>query len=180
MTNEFVQALRSEIAALEKSLEGDPRYKKLRRLLAALEAYMDEDDIEPAPSKPDEKESRPAQPSGRGRSQRTQEIVEAAAAILKGRQEPTSSSVLLREIQARNVVVHGQRPLNNLSAILSYSGLFQSNGRAGWTLKEPSPENETADDSDLANRSSAASSEHRPTSGGTTSKPVEPELGGGT
>jgi hypothetical protein len=39
---------------------------------------------------------------------------------------------------------------------------------------------ETANDPNLAGRTSTASADHRPTSGETTSMPVEPRQGGGT
>ena len=41
----------------------------------------------------------------------------------------------MKHLTANNVEVGGSNPLNNLSAMLSTSGLFQSHGRKGWTIK---------------------------------------------
>jgi hypothetical protein len=186
MSTDFVNALKDEIASLQEELKGDPRYLRLQRLLLVLETYVDD----PAPTEPEPPVATSgsngspsaAAPRSRPRTERTQAILDLAVYIIRERGGPVPTSAVLEEIQKRGVTVHGHRPANNLSAILSYSKLFQSHGRAGWTLADPSApakNTEAEDEPRLAGRSSPASAEHRPTSGG-PSGPVNPRPGGGT
>lgn len=105
-----------------------------------------------------------------------EKIINKAAVwrLLTDTRMPPNLQVNPKFLAIRQVVI--------LSAMLSYSGMFQSHGRSGWTLKEayPNKNNEAADDPFGRLASSAALYDHRLTSGGTTSEPVEPELGGGT
>lgn len=90
------------------------------------------------------------------------------------------TSNILTILRERGHEIPGEKALNNLSAMLSYSKQFKAHGRAGWTLIDTNQNAETADAPNLPGRASAASKDHRPAGGGTTSMPVEPAQGGGT
>lgn len=189
MANQFVSALRKEIASLEADLSGDPRFKKFRRLMAALDAYLeDESDdtgqeqLAPKDSSPNRVSEQSAQ-TGRSASERTQAILDTAETIIARSSKPIKTIEILEELRRRNVDVHGANPRNTLSAIISYSGRFTAHGRAGWTIKhdDDAGENtEAADNPNLGGRMSTASDEHRSTGGGTRAEPVKPAPGGGT
>ena len=187
MSNSFVNALRKEISSLEDELAGDPRFKKLRRLMAALDAYL-EDDADDAATSADAPSAKTATPDTsqptRTATERTQHILDVAEEIIRESNKPIKTIEILEELRRRNVDVHGREPRNTLSAIISYSGLFKAHGRTGWTIKtsdDDTTENaKAADDPNLAGRPSAAFDEHRPTSGGTRAEPVKPVPGGGT
>ena len=49
---------------------------------------------------------------------------------------PVRTSELLERLLARGIEVDGNKPLNNLSAILSYSKKYKSHGRSGWMLPD--------------------------------------------
>jgi hypothetical protein len=186
MANSFVSALRKEIAAIEVELEGDPRFKKLKRLMAALDAYLEDDDDQPTivhSGKIRASEAGSVEQHGRTPSERTLLILDAAEAIIRASKKPIRTIEILEELQRRKIDVHGDNPRNTLSAILSYSGRFKAHGRSGWTAKEdddPDENTEAADGPSLAGRSSTASAEHRLTNGGTRAEPVKPRPGGGT
>ncbi len=44
------------------------------------------------------------------------------------------------------ILIGGNEPRNNLSAMLSNSGLFTSNGRSGWTIRVTGEDGGTDDD----------------------------------
>ncbi|WP_068462176.1 hypothetical protein [Hyphomicrobium sulfonivorans] len=188
MVGSFVDVLKREISSLQAELGEDPRFVRLQRLLLVLETYVDDDDaiedaFETAPiaSTAPAQEHRRATPS-RSRAERTQAILDMATAIIRGRNAPTPTANIFEELKRRGVHVHGQKPMNNLSAILSYSGLFEAHGRSGWTMRkvdDVGKNTEAVDDPNLPGRASTASEDHRPADGGTTSKHVEPAQGGG-
>lgn len=147
---ELLAALKAEIATLEKKLEADPNFKKLRRLMDALDAYADEEDGDDdseisALQMPTDAAAGhtgtaepPRQTSGRTRNEITQLILNETTTIIEANQpSPTPTSEILEQLTRRGLVVPGKRQLNNLSAMLSYSGRFQAHGRSGWTLISP-------------------------------------------
>lgn len=203
MSNPFVTSLRKEIRSLEKELEGDPRFKKLRRLMSALEVYLeDEDDgddddvvLHVAPSQPLlQPNSTPsaatsADPTaspqkGRTQSDKNEQILEFATSIIRDHgNKPIRTRNILAAVQASGIEVHGKNPRNTLSALLSYSERFIAHGKSGWTIKsedEAAKESEVADASNLPGRTPATSADHRLTNGGTLGGPVNPRPGGGT
>lgn len=197
MSNPFVTSLRKEIRSLEKELEGDPRFKKLRRLMAALEVYLEDEDDgadedvgaasqspSPPSSAPSADAESPPTPKGRTQSDKNEQILEFATSIIRDHgNKPIRTRDILAAVQARGVAVHGQNPRNTLSAILSYSERFTAHGKSGWTIKlddDGAKDSEAADDPNLPGRTSATSAEHRLTNGGTHGGPVNPRPGGGT
>jgi hypothetical protein len=190
MANQFVTALRQEINSLEKDLEGDPRFKKFKRLMAALDAYLDEDEDDEAetakspPVSPKVEDAAPRQSPGRTASEKNEIILKHATDIINSRgNTPIKTRDILAGLQLHGVEVHGKNPRNTLSAVLSYSERFKAHGKSGWTVKgenDADENTEAADDPNLGGRMSTASAEHRPTSGGTQRGPVHPRPGGGT
>ena len=191
MANPFITSLREEIGTLEKGLEGDPRFKKLKRLMAALEVYLDDeddgdgDDDEVVLTEPSSSASGPREHGkGRMQSEKNEQILDFATTIIReGGNTPIRTRDILATLQERGVAVHGKTPRNTLSAILSYSERFTAHGKSGWTIKgedEADQNTEAADDPNLAGRTSTASADHRQTNGGTQRGPVNPWPGGGT
>jgi hypothetical protein len=166
MSTGFKEALEREIAELEKSLEGDPRFIKLRELQRVAGLYN------PGAQAFDNIKqivgtffppvgvrgaaavvaagigSRHAAFAGGGEAvpvmdgQRRlqainrQKVLEDAENILRGRTDPTKTSDLYDDLVAAGHEIAGDDPKNNLSAMLSKSPLFRSHKRAGWTLVE--------------------------------------------
>lgn len=121
-------ALRSELGALEQQLQDDPRFQKIQHLQQLLSLY----DGGPAGTS-----SAPSAARARARrqgSQAREEALTLAANFIEGRSEPTRTSDIFEYVVGQGVVIDGQSPVSNLSAMLSRSELFISHGRAGWTL----------------------------------------------
>jgi len=186
MANSFVNHLRREIGSVEKELSGDPRFKKWKRLMAALDAYLEQDEeAEDALEGEDLTvlRGKPKREPGRSPSDRTQQILDFAEKIIdRNGPIPIRTIEILEQLRALGHEVHGANPRNTLSAILSYSGRFKPHGRSGWTMKgedDADDEVEAADEPSFAGRSPTAS-DHRLTNGGTHRGPVNPRPGGGT
>lgn len=178
MSTGFKEALEREISDLEKSLEADPRYIKLRELQRVASLYT------PGTQTFDNLKyivgtlfpqqagratavaagigSRHAAFAGGGEvapiadGQRRmqaltrQRVLEDAENILRGRTEPTKTADLYDNLVAAGHEIGGDDPKNNLSAMLSKSPLFRSHKRAGWTLVE-SQSTAPDDDTDETN-----------------------------
>lgn len=144
MANDFSTALRAEIAQLEASLEADVRFRRLRELRRVLDLY-------PAPQKSQGLfvESSPEAlahwvsnrvVSSRRASPERAKALDVAKLFLANRVGPTPTREIYEHLVSLGINIPGEVPVNNLSAMLSNSGEFFSNGRTGWTLRgEDSP-----------------------------------------
>ena len=127
MSEQFVTALKAEIADLERQLHADPRYVKVNELKRVMALYVSTHD---APRR------RAATPSGSRpfATGAAATILGVAKEILAGRTEPTPVQVIMKILDERGVRVGGAVPRNSVSSILSKSADFISHGRSGWTL----------------------------------------------
>ncbi|ACK51496.1 hypothetical protein Msil_2573 [Methylocella silvestris BL2] len=78
------------------------------------------------------------------RGSNNQVVYDRVLKVLETFEEPVSTADLLRSLRAANIEIGGKDPRNTLSAMLSTSPLFQSNGRAGWTLRTDNPSHRNA------------------------------------
>ncbi len=171
MSTGFKEALEREISDLEKSLEADPRFIKLRELQRVAGLYtpgaqiadafkmavgsltggirvVGTGGVSHARAFANGGEAVPIADSQRRMQALTrQRVLEDAENILRGRTEPTKTTDLYDDLIAAGHEIGGDDPKNNLSAMLSKSPLFRSHKRAGWTLVE-SQSTAPDDDSD--------------------------------
>jgi len=166
---DFETALVAEIETLQRQLEVDPRYIKLRELQRVQGLYAQPQVISPPPR------VRPVTTGGRSASPERQAILKNAKLLLQGRTEPTSTSDIYDMLVVLSVDIPGTNPKNNLSAMLSNSDDFVTHGRAGWTLKQETPE---ASD-DLISRSASEASNSASPADPPAVRPVDPVPGGG-
>lgn len=134
----FLDHLRAEIQALERSLEVDPRYIKLRELQRVRALYDTEIDTTSTDSQPlrEAGTDQPRKKSHREMSPATRRVVDAARDYLLGRAHPVPLRDLYHEIsEVRGVPIGGADPINNLSAMLYRYG-FEAVGRAGWRIRQ--------------------------------------------
>lgn len=150
---DFTAALMAEIASLESELEHDVRYVRLRELKRIHHLYgspisdrslvaaarQDQSAVEPAPQRQSVRQSSPDR-------ERALAAAKKYVASL-GRVVPTRE--ILDYLMTNGIEVGGTSPLNNLSAMISTSGAFQSHGRKGWTMKNGTELVLTQDDYDL-------------------------------
>jgi hypothetical protein len=126
---EFLSALTGEIAELEAELKTDPRFAKLQKLREILSLYSSDNGVV---GKGAEGQQRTVT---RVPSEARAKALELADMFLRNRTTPTPTREILDYIVSNGGEIGGQEPVSNLSAMLSNSETFQSNGRAGWTLK---------------------------------------------
>jgi hypothetical protein len=140
---EFLDHLRAEIEALERSLEHDPRFVKLRELQHVRGIYESQSGAPPtdSPFPRDVQGRAPHKRSARREmSPATKRVVEAAREYLSGRASPVPLRDLYRELaEVRGIPIGGSEPVNNLSAMLYRYG-FEAVGRAGWRLRQQQAE----------------------------------------
>ena len=138
VAEQFVAALKAEIADLERQLHADPRYVKVNELKRVMALYVSPHD---APRK------RTAAPSGSRplASGAAAAILGVAKEILAGRTEPTPTQEIMETLGERGVHVGGSVPKNSVSSNLSKSEDFISHGRSGWTLANGYDEEEAGD-----------------------------------
>lgn len=122
------RVLREEMEELERQLEADPRFKKLQNLQNLLALY-EEDEGRGAPAA----RARPVRGSSTDRDRALQMTEE----LLDGRVTPTRTSDILEYLIENGVIIEGQSPVSNLSAMLSRAPQFEPHGRAGWTIVTP-------------------------------------------
>jgi len=172
--------LEQEVARLEGELRHVPAFEQWRAARALLDIYKGANNKPaaeaPAPDRaPPRPRARPATTSDR--------ILEATTDFLRGRTVATPTVEILEELTRRGIEVGGTVPRNSLSSLLSRADEFESQGRAGWTLKsaEADRAHETADDANPTKETSSAFFEHR------VDHPAEPQAqdreagsGGGT
>lgn len=191
MSDEFLNQLAKQIALLEAELAETPTYRRLKKAMALYDEYAAPQGGDGLPSSSAEarkdacgkNERSEVKPLRRQRNEATQAILDAVVELLRDADGPMRTSNILAILREQGHEIPGEKALNNLSAMISYSKMFQAHGKSGWTLIEADDADkntEAADGPNLAGGTSTASSEHRPTSGGTTSVPVEPAQGGGT
>lgn len=175
-TASVADAMKAEISQLEKVLQRDPHYVRLRKLQAWL---VEEEEAQAAAAK--RAERRPT----RSKSKKTEDLLELAGAlILEHKGTPVPTAVILKVAQHHNLAGKGRKASNRLSATLSHHG-FTSHGRAGWT--HPAQErvaalvkNTEAAGPGLEVKEPAASADRHHASGGTTAQGREAGPGGGT
>ena len=179
MASNFASALAAEIEGLERQLDADPRFAKLRELKRIQAMYPPTaGSSDPCLSPPPARTRQPTS-SGRSASPERQAILRDAKAVIAGRTTPTPTSEIYDMLMALSVRIPGAAPKNNLSAMLSNSDEFKSHGRSGWTLAAETPEAS----GDLLSRSAPEASMSSPASPAgepNNVRPVDPVPGGGT
>lgn len=166
----FVKALEDEIAGLEAALKADPRIQKLEDAKRLLARYTDRAEISQSARMRQVAVPRPA-----ARNPANQAILDCAGAFIAGRADPTPTIDIFDHVGSR-MAIPGTNPKNNLSAMLSNSTRFQSNGRAGWTL---SVDEQEASDTLFPATSEAPDLIAASLTAEPNVKPVNPALGGG-
>lgn len=129
---DFTAALKAEIQEIENELKNDPRYKKLESLRSVLLLYQSSGVATEKAGAP------PVRTITRVPSEGRAKAIELARLYLRNRVGPTPTRDIYDHVVDNGAEIGGKDPVNNLSAMLSNSDEFQSNGRAGWTL---APEN---------------------------------------
>lgn len=147
----FIDHVDAEIQALERSLEDEPRFLKLRelyrirRLYTSSVAPMNGVDLghRPAPV-----EAPQRKPATRKVSPETEQVIAETEFFLQGNASPIPLRNLYHHVvNVRGCKIGGKDPVNGLSAMLSRSGRFVAHGRSGWTLRPRAP---TAGDSETS------------------------------
>lgn len=151
MSAAFVTALDQEISALEEALNQDVRFVRLRELRRVRALYKDETADLPQPhATPKGSLTILPKPPIRRTSPERARATEAARLYLQNRTGPVPTADIYDHITSLGIALAGEEPRNNLSAMLSNSGLFQANGRAGWTLKPGIRVGDLGEDADQA------------------------------
>jgi hypothetical protein len=130
----FVAKLKEEIASTEAELASDPRWVRLQALFKMLRLYESDPEILEFSSRKEAIEGadrkRPRTSGAR------QQALEAARSFLLNSSGPVPTAGIYEAVRKKGVVIGGENPKNNLSAMLHYSPDFVSHGRQGWTLIE--------------------------------------------
>ncbi|MBA4129970.1 MAG: hypothetical protein C0519_00950 [Hyphomicrobium sp.] len=182
MARDFIDSLEKEVAALEAELEQSAPFRRLLRARELLAEYRSERVSEERGPRSDQApEVAKSSAVRRQRKETTQAILDAVAEILSDSSSPVRTANILTMLREKGFEIPGGKALNNLSAIISYSKMFESHGRLGWTLiRDPSTNlnAEAADSPGPSRQTSTASVDGRLTSGA-SGVPVEPVQGGG-
>ena len=160
MSDEFVQALETEIAKLRAALERDIRFLRLRELERVRDLYVSPKEGETPSLAADgtKSERLRTKPPVRQASPERTKAIETARLYVTNRAGPVPTADIYEHLTGLGIAIPGQNPVNNLSAIISNSGIFKANGRAGWTLRKPDDaeapeeEEEEEDQDDLEQR----------------------------
>lgn len=137
--------LDGEIAQLHAELAKDLRFIRLKHLERLRNEYLSLPSVASSSSTPPNQEPASAdsnagdvegRTAGRRRSPEREEALKEARALLVGKTEPTRLSDIDAHLTDKGIRLGGSDPLNNLSALLSTSGIFTAHGRAGWTLTQ--------------------------------------------
>lgn len=139
MSAEFVRALETEIAKLRETLERDIRFLRLRELERVRDLYAPPKDGEmPSLAEFGTKGERlRTKPPVRQASPERTRAIETARLYVTNRAGPVPTADIYEHLTGLGITIRGENPVNNLSAMLSNSGAFKANGRAGWTLRQP-------------------------------------------
>ena len=129
----FVAKLREEIASTEAELASDPRWIRLQALRDMLRLYEFDPGVDPKGPLPlvnikIGKRKRESTSRERGKA------VEIAKTLLAHAARPVTTAVIYEAIRRAGVQIGGEKPKNNLSALLYHTPDFWSHGRQGWTL----------------------------------------------
>ncbi len=137
-TSRFVEAMRAEISSLEAELARDVRFIRLRELRKLTPLYGDDNHVET--SKPAAVTAMPsiARQSPRQSSPERERALASSREYIISRGDIVPTRDILAHLARLEIEVGGSNQLNNLSAILSTSGLFKAHGRQGWTLRDGS------------------------------------------
>lgn len=165
MSAELIKAVKNEIARLEAELAQDERYQRLQELRRVLDLYDNRQALQHSGSQ-DTERARADLPTTeqwktrRKASKDRREAIRCAGIVIDNRAGPVPTREILEQLEDWKVVVPGKQPLNNLSAMLSNSGEFESHGRAGWTRKSEGAsrgeeESPTGGDTDGGDKSDA-------------------------
>lgn len=130
---DFLAALKDEIGGIEAQLRVDPRFRKLESLRSVLALY-EEGGMAEGPQEVAAQEVAATRTVTRVPSEGRVKALELARLFLRNRVGPTPTRDIYDHIMANGGDIGGKDPVSNLSAMLSNSGEFLSNGRAGWTL----------------------------------------------
>lgn len=135
MTGAFLTALEKEIGELEEALRGDLRYARLTELRRVLDLYRSPS--YPGVNVPSAVTAASEAPRvvRRRVSPEREKITDAAKDYLRERSEPVPTREIYEYLQMLGIDVPGEVPQNNLSAMLSNSSEFLSQGRSGWLLR---------------------------------------------
>ncbi len=149
MSADLLAAMAKEVEALRAELAEDPRYLKLRHLEALTSLYRGD------PDQPVFAHTSSAQPQFKPSTRKTNperaRAIEAATLLVRNRIGPVSTIDVLDHLSSMGISIGGVEPRNNLSAMLSNSGLFTSNGRKGWTIRkegDPAEKDDPAESDD--------------------------------
>ncbi|MEQ8651641.1 MAG: hypothetical protein RIC87_04190 [Kiloniellales bacterium] len=127
MVQGLVPMLEAEIASIESELEQDVRFQRLKVLQQALllykEPYSQKGETNPRPTRA----SRPNPVKDR--------VLELAGELIDASEGPVPTSQILEHVERHGVEVSGKQPLHNVSAMLSNSDEFKSQGRSGWVRR---------------------------------------------
>lgn len=127
----FLEVLDAEIQGLQRSLETDPRFTKLRELRRIRELYASDSPHPPIRVTPTSDARKSA---GRKMWPETEHTIKEAEQLLANAAEPVPLRDIFRHVTQRGCKIGGRDPLNNFSAMLSRSGKFAARGKAGWML----------------------------------------------
>lgn len=165
----FVAALKAEIANLEAELERSVTYIRLQEVRRMLALYERDQPGELRRPISPPRQSLAAQIAHvnriystkaeairaaqspftirRGSPERAKALEAARLFLINRVGDPTPTAAIYDHIAGLGIEIGGNDPRNNLSAMLSNSPIFQSHGRAGWTLA--SADDDNAPDPDL-------------------------------
>jgi len=132
-----IAAFDAEIAELEATLAADQRVVRLRELKRMRDDYMK---ISASGGTVMRIATGKGTAPGRKPSPERVRALQETKTLLTGRQGPTRTADILAHLNERAIYIGGDKPQNNLSAMLYHSPDFQSHGRSGWTLKNRSAE----------------------------------------
>lgn len=146
MRPDLLAAIDDEIDALEAELAADVRMVRLKALREVRALYADGERSQDRAAGPTGASQTDASHAGlngpagprtisRRISPNRSQALDAVAMHLQNRTGPVPTKELLEHIVSIGIEIGGTNPLNNLSAILSNSGRFDSHGRNGWTLR---------------------------------------------
>ncbi|MEL7273228.1 MAG: hypothetical protein AAGK33_07295 [Pseudomonadota bacterium] len=123
MPANFLNSLKKEVDEIHDQLSNNPLFVKWEKLREALAVYEAEDESATSPKKS----------AGRTQSVETAKILAATKKMLTS-DTPLPTREIYDRLSELEIEVGGKEPVSNLSALLSNSDEFRSNGRAGWTI----------------------------------------------
>jgi hypothetical protein len=129
----FVAKLREEIASTEADLASDPRWVRLQALRDMLRLYESDPEVVRLSSRPTAEGVDRKRPRTSGARK---QALEVARNFLANASVPIPTASIYDVVRKAGVLIGGENPKNNLSAMLYHAPDFVSHGRQGWTLIE--------------------------------------------